>query len=180
MPKTDSTQQKLGRVRPPRVQITYEVEVGDAIEMKELPFVLGVIGDYSGKPEQPLPALKDRKFVEIDRDNFNQVLAGMKPRLAYNVDNTITNDGSKLKVELKFNSLADFAPDNVVKQVEPLRRLVEARERLSNLLSKMDGNDKLEQQLLDIIENTNNIRQQLLEARGLENPEAAESKEESQ
>lgn len=180
MPKTESTQQKLGRVRPPRVQITYEVEVGDAIEMKELPFVLGVIGDYSGKPEQPLPALKDRKFVEIDRDNFNQVLAGMKPRLAYNVDNTITNDGSKLKVELKFKSLDDFAPDNVVKQIEPLRRLVEARARLSNLLSKMDGNDKLEQQLLDIIENTNNARQQLLEARGLENPEVSESKEESQ
>jgi len=170
MPKTPSTQQKLGRVRPPRVQITYEVEIGDAIEMKELPFLMGIIGDYSGKPEQPLPQLKNRKFVEIDRDNFNQVMAGMKPRLTYRVDNKIANDGSKLNVELKFNKLDDFHPDNVVNQIEPLRRLVEARQRLSDLLSKMDGNDKLEQQLIEILENTE-LRQQLIVARGLEQPQ---------
>src|SRR6202050_2241015 len=99
-----STQHKLDRVRPPRVHITYDVELGGAIELKELPFVVGVLGDFSGEPEQPLPRVKDRKFVEIDRDNFDQVLAGMKPRLALRVDNKLANDESKMRVELKFNS----------------------------------------------------------------------------
>lgn len=154
MPKTESTQHKLSRVRAPRVHITYDVEIGDAIEMKELPFVLGVMGDYSGKPDEALPKVKDRKFIEIDRDNFDKVLSGMKPRLAYRVDNKLTDDGSKMAVELRFNSLDDFTPDNVVQQVEPLRKLVEARRRLSDLLSKMDGNDKLEEILNDIAKNT--------------------------
>jgi len=108
-------------------------------------------GDYSGKPEEALPALKNRKFVEIDRDNFDQVLSGMKPRLAYNVDNKLQEDGSKVGVELKFNKIDDFEPDNVVQQVEPLRKLVEAREKLSDLLSKMDGNEKLEGILNDLM-----------------------------
>jgi type VI secretion system protein ImpB len=151
MPKRESVQQKISRIRPPRVQITYDVETGGAIEMKELPFVVGVLGDYSGKPEEPLPALKNRKFVEIDRDNFDQVLSGMKPRLAYNVDNRLQEDGSKVGVELKFNKIDDFEPDNVVQQVEPLRKLVEAREKLSDLLSKMDGNEKLEGILNDLM-----------------------------
>src|SRR5271168_1451071 len=103
-----SAQHKLDRVRPPRVQNTYDVELGGAIELKELPFVVGVLGDFSGKPEQPLPRVKDRKFVEIDRDNFDQVLAGMKPRLALRVGNKLANDESKMRVELKFNSLEDF------------------------------------------------------------------------
>lgn len=153
MPKKESLQHKIERVRPPRVNITYDVEVGGAIEMKELPFVLGVMGDYVGKPEEPLPAFKNRKFIEIDPDNFNQVLAGMKPRLAYNVDNKLQEDGSKVGVELKFNSIEDFDPDNVVQQVEPLRQLVEARQKLSDLLSKMDGNEKLENILSDLISN---------------------------
>jgi len=151
MPKRESVQQKISRIRPPRVQITYDVETGGAIEMKELPFVVGVLGDYSGKPEEALPALKNRKFVEIDRDNFDQVLSGMKPRLAYNVDNRLQEDGSKVGVELKFNKIDDFEPDNVVQQVEPLRKLVEAREKLSDLLSKMDGNEKLEGILNDLM-----------------------------
>jgi type VI secretion system protein ImpB len=153
MPKKESLQHKIERVRPPRVNITYDVEVGGAIEMKELPFVLGVMGDYVGKPEEPLPAFKNRKFIEIDPDNFNQVLAGMKPRLAFNVDNKLQDDGSKVGVELKFNSIEDFDPDNVVQQVEPLRQLVEARQKLSDLLSKMDGNEKLENILNDLISN---------------------------
>ena len=128
MPTRESLQHKLDRVRPPRVHITYDVEVGGAIEMKELPFVVGVLGDFVGKPEEPLPALKQRKFVEIDVDNFNQVMAGMKPRLSYSVENKLQNDGSKLGVELKFNNIEDFEPDNVVQQVEPLRKFVEARE----------------------------------------------------
>lgn len=155
MPKKESLQHRIDRVRPPRIQITYDVEVGGAIELKELPFVVGVMGDFVGKPEDALPALKNRKFIEIDRDNFDQVLAGMKPRLAYNVDNKLQNDGSKVGVELKFNSLDDFEPDNIVQQVEPLRKLVEARQKLSDLRSKMDGNEKLESILNDIISDTN-------------------------
>jgi type VI secretion system protein ImpB len=125
--------------------------VGGAIELKELPFVIGVMGDFVGKPEEPLPAFKNRKFVEVDPDNFNQVLAGMKPRLAYTIDNKMQDDGSKMGVELKFNSIEDFEPDNVAQQVEPLRKLVEARQKLADLRSKMDGNEKLETLLEDVI-----------------------------
>lgn len=154
MPKKESTQHKLDRVRSPRVHLTYDVEIGDAIELKELPFVVGVLGDFSGKPDQPLPKVKDRKLIEIDRDNFDQVLAAMKPRLAYRVDNKLTGDDSKMAVELRFNSIQDFEPDQVVQQVEPLRQLVEARKRLSDLLSKMDGNDRLEELLQEVIQNS--------------------------
>ena len=153
MPKKESLQHKIDRVRPPRVQITYDVEVGGAIELKELPFVIGVMGDFTGKPEEPLPAFKNRKFVEIDPDNFNQVLGGMKPRLAFTVDNKLQDDGSKMGVELKFNDIEDFEPDNIVQQVEPLRKLVEARQKLGDLRSKMDGNEKLESFLEEVIGN---------------------------
>src|SRR5690349_1442791 len=132
----ESTQHKLDRVRRPRVHITYDVEIGDAIEMKELPFVVGVLADLSGKPEEPLPPLKDRKFTEIDRDNFNEVLKGMKPHLAFRVDNQLTDDDTKMAVELRFNSLDDFEPEQVVQQVEPLRQLLEVRRQLSGLLAK--------------------------------------------
>ena len=161
MPKTESTQHKLSRVRAPRVHITYDVEVGNAIEAKELPFVVGVLGDFSGKPDEALPRVKERKFIEIDRDNFDKVLAAQKPRLAYSVPNKLTDDGGNLNVELRFNSLDDFEPDQVVQKVEPMRRLVEKRQRLSDLLSKMDGNDKLEGLLSDIIQNTGGARDQL-------------------
>ena len=159
MPSKESLQHKLERVRPPRVNITYDVEIGGAIQLKELPFVVGVMGDFVGKPDEPLPSLKQRKFVEIDPDNFNQVLAGMKPRLAYSVENKLQNDGSKLGVELKFNSIEDFEPDNVVRQVEPLRKLVEARQKLADLRSKMDGNEKLESILEDVISNADKQKQ---------------------
>ncbi len=154
----ESTQQKLSRVRPPRVHITYEVEVGDAIELKEIPFVMGVLSDLSGKPEEPLPRLRDRKFVEIDRDNFDAVLKGMKPRLAYRVDNKLGNDESKLGVELRFNSMEDFEPEQVVNQVEPLRKLAEARKKLSDLMAKMDGNDRLVELMDEIIKNTDALQ----------------------
>jgi type VI secretion system protein ImpB len=159
MPKIESLQHKLDRIRRPRVHITYDVEIGGAIELKELPFVVGVLADLSGKPEEPLPRLKDRKFVEIDRDNFNKVLAATKPRLAFQVENTLQNDGSKLNVELGFNDMDDFVPDQVVKQIEPLRRLLEARERLEHLMNKMDGNDRLEQVLQDVVRNTDALKQ---------------------
>jgi type VI secretion system protein ImpB len=154
MAKKESLQHKLDRVRAPRVQITYDVEIGDAIEMKEIPFVVGVLADLSGKPEDPLPKLKDRKFVEIDRDNFDKVLEGMKPRLAFQVDNKLTGGDTKLGVELRFKSLDDFHPENVARQVEPIRKLVEARSKLSDLLGKLDGNDKLDSILQKVISDT--------------------------
>ena len=180
MPKKESTQHKLDRVRSPRVHLTYDVEIGDAIELKELPFVVGVLGDFSGKPDQPLPKVKDRKLIEIDRDNFDQVLAAMKPRLAYRVDNKLTGDDSKMAVELRFNSIQDFEPDQVVQQVEPLRQLVEARKRLSDLLSKMDGNDRLEELLQEVIQNSG-AQKQLSAELGLDASatNGGEAKEES-
>lgn len=170
MASKESIQHKIDRVRPPRVQITYDVEVGGAIELKELPFVVGVMGDFVGKPEEPLPAIKNRKFVEIDPDNFNQVLAGMKPRVAFSVDNKMQDDGSKIGVDLKFSNIEDFEPDAIVQQVEPLRKLVEARQKLSDLRSKMDGNDKLESMLNDIIADTDK-QKQLSDALGIEKKE---------
>jgi len=154
----ESTQHKLDRVRPPRVQITYDVETGDAIEMKELPFVLGVLADLSGKPEEALPRLRDRKFVEIDRDNFDAVMRGTKPRLSYRVDNKLTDDNTQLGVELKFGSIEDFEPDQVARQVDPLRKLLETRQQLQALLAKMDGNDKLTEKLQEIIGNTDMLK----------------------
>lgn len=156
----ESTQKKLSRIRPPRVQITYDVEIGDAIQMKELPFVAGILADLSGKPAEALPRVKERKFVEIDRDNFHDVLAAAKPRLAFRVDNKLTEGNgeagegeSKLNVELAFRHLDDFNPANVVKQIEPLRQLFEARQRLVDLLAKLDGNDRLDALLQSIVEN---------------------------
>ncbi|MDR1063547.1 MAG: type VI secretion system contractile sheath small subunit [Azoarcus sp.] len=155
-----NTQHKLDRVRPPRVQITYDVEIGDAIETKELPFVLGVLGDYSGQPEEPLPKLKERKFVQIDRDNFDDVLKGMAPRLAMRVPNKLDEkEDGLLSVELKFERLEDFAPQNVVGQVEPLRKLLDARRKLSDLRNKMMGNDALNERLDEIVRDTEKLRQ---------------------
>jgi len=154
----ESTQKKLSRVRPPRVQITYDVEIGDAIETKELPFVLGVLGDYSGNPKEPLPKLKDRKFVEIDRDNFDDVMKGVAPRLQVQVDNELKKDGTRLGVELNFNKMEDFEPANIVKQVEPLKKLLEARTRLSDLRNKITGNDKLEELLDEIVRDTEKLK----------------------
>ncbi len=158
MPPSESTQHKLDRIRKPRVHLTYDVEIGDAIEMKELPFVVGVLADLSGKPEESLPKLKDRQFVEIDRDNFNKVLAAMKPRLAFAVDNELQANGTKMNVELKFAHIDDFEPEQVARQVEPLRKLLEARGRLSDLLNKMDGNDKLDALLQDVVNNTESLK----------------------
>jgi len=160
----ESIQSKLGRVRPPRVHITYDVEVGDAIQLKELPFVVGVLADLSGRPDEPLPQVKDRKFVEIDRDNFDAVLKGMKPRLAYRVDNKLADDDSKLGVELRFSNIQDFEPEQVVNQVEPLRKLAEARKKLSDLMAKMDGNDRLVELMDEVIKNTDALQKLSKEA----------------
>lgn len=157
MAKRESTQHKLDRVRAPRVQLTYDVEIGDAIEKKELPFVAGVLGDFTGQPEEPLAKLKERKFVNVDKDNFDDVLKGMKPRVQMQVDNRLKDDGSKMGVELKFKSIEDFSPERVVNQIEPLRKLLEARQRLADLRNKMAGNDKFEELLNDVLQNTDQI-----------------------
>jgi type VI secretion system protein ImpB len=148
-----STQHKIDRVRAPRVQITYDVEVGDAIEVKELPFVMGVLGDFTGQPVDPLPRLKDRKFVEVNPDNFDTVLESMKPHLTFAVDNKLSEDSSasSLKVDLNFKSLEDFSPDKVARQIKPLRELLEMRDRLSDLRGSMQGNDKLEESLREAV-----------------------------
>jgi type VI secretion system protein ImpB len=153
----ESTQQKLSRVRPPRVQITYDVEIGGAIETKELPFVLGVLGDYSGQPKVELPKLKERKFIAVDRDNFDEALKGMAPRLTLQVENTLKADDSRLSVELNFNKLADFEPQHIVDQVDPLRQLLEIRTRLSDLRNKIIGNDKLEELLDQIVRDADKL-----------------------
>lgn len=154
-----SAQHKLDRVRPPRVQITYDVEVGGAIEIKELPFVVGVLGDFTGNPEQPLPKLKDRKFVEVNPDNFDTVLEGMKPHLSFAVENKLSDDAdaANLKIDLKFRKMDDFEPGNVAKQVKPLKELLDLRTRLSDLRGSLQGNDKLEELLLEAVGNTEKL-----------------------
>jgi type VI secretion system protein ImpB len=154
----ESTQHKLDRVRSPRVQITYDVEKDGAVEKKELPFVLGVLADLSGQPAEPLAPLKQRKFVSIDRDNFDSVLAGTKPRLVYRAENKLANDGTQLGVELNFKSMADFEPEQVVNQIEPLRKLLEARNKLADLRNKMAGNEKLEEALQEILQSTEKLQ----------------------
>lgn len=152
-----SIQHKLGRVRPPRVQITYDVEIGSAIEVKELPFVMGVMSDLSGMQEDALIPLKERKFIEIDRDNFNDIMTSIRPRLTVTVPNKLTNDEGMISSELVFNDLEDFNPINVLKQIEPLRKLFEARTLLKDLLTKLDGNDKLDKLLEEVLLNTEKL-----------------------
>jgi type VI secretion system protein ImpB len=161
MAKKDSVQQRLGRVRAPRVQLTYDVEVGDATEQKELPFVMGVMGDFTGQQnsDKPLPRLKDRKFINIDLDNFDEVLAGMAPRASYRVKNKLSEDGGEFAVNLDFKSIEDFRPEAVVEQVEPLRKLLEARTKLSDLRNKLAGNEKLEDVLGEVLSSTEKLQQ---------------------
>ncbi len=142
----ESLQHKLDRVRSPRVHITYDVETGGAIEKKELPFVMGVFGDFTGQPEEPLPRLKDRKFVEVNPDNFDSVLAAMKPHLSFQVENKISDDADagQLKVDLRFRSMEDFEPTQVARQIKPLNELLALRTRLADLRGSLQGNDKLD------------------------------------
>lgn len=150
----ESIQHKLDRVRKPRVHITYDVEVGDATVKKELPFVVGVMGDFSGNPTEPLKPMKDRKFIQIDRDNFNDVMARMSPGLDLKVENTLQGDGSEMSVQLKFNSMDDFEPAKVVEQVEPLKKLMETRSQLKQLQAAVDRSDELEEALDEALKQT--------------------------
>ncbi|HTY61533.1 MAG TPA: type VI secretion system contractile sheath small subunit [Acidobacteriota bacterium] len=159
MAMAKSTQHKLDRVRPPRVHVTYDVETGDAIEVKELPFVMGVLGDFTGQPETPLPKLKDRKFVEVNPDNFDSVLEGMKPHLAFSVENKLSEDpdAGQLKVDLRFKSMEDFEPEQVARQVKPLKEMLDLRTKLSDLRGSLQGNDKLEELLLEAVSNSEKL-----------------------
>jgi len=158
MPK-ESLQKKVGRVRPPRVQITYDVQVGDAIEKRDIPFVVGVLADLSGVPDKPLPPISKRKFVSIDRDNVNDVMKKIGPRLAFKVPNRLNEDDTKLNVELRFENMDDFQPAKIAQQVTPLRKLLELRNSLANLRSSLIGNEKLENLLQEVIQNQELLRQ---------------------
>jgi type VI secretion system protein ImpB len=155
----ESVQKRLSRVRAPRVHVTYDVETGGAIETKELPFVVGVLGDFSGQPVDPLPKLKDRRFVEVTLDNFDSVLESMKPHVAFSVENKLSDDADagQLKVDLNFKSMDDFDPENVARQVKPLRELLDLRTRLNDLKGALQTNDKLDEVLLDAVTNTDKL-----------------------
>ena len=164
----ESLQHKLDRVRSPRVHITYDVETGGAIEKKELPFVMGVFGDFTGMPEEPLPRLKDRKFVEIGPDNFDSVLAATKPHLAFSVENKLSEDpdAGQLGVNLRFRNMDDFEPANVAKQVKPLKELLDLRTKLSDLRGTLQGNDKLDEVLQATLRNTDKMDKLKTEIKG--------------
>ncbi len=153
----DSVHEKLKRVRKPRVHITYDVETEGAKEVKELPFVVGVLGDFSGDPTEELKPLRDRKFVQIDRENFDQVMRRMSPGLRMRVENTLKGDGSEMPVELSFKSLEDFEPGRVVDQIEPLRKLMETRNKLRDLMTKADGSEKLESLLEQVLQDSEKL-----------------------
>lgn len=158
MAKKDSTQKRLQKIRPPRVQMTYDVDIGGASEKKELPFVVGVLGNFSGNVNAPPSKLKERNFVAVDRDNFDEVLKGVAPTSALHVKNRLTDEGGELALELSFRSMQDFRPESVVRQVEPLKRLLEAREKLADLRNKIAGNEKLEDVLQDVLRNTEKLQ----------------------
>ena len=157
MAKKDSIQKKLQKVRPPRVQMTYDVDVGDGIEKKELAFVTGVVGDFGGNSEIAKARLKDRKFVSIDADNFDEVMKGVEPRAVFRVPNELSDSGGEFAVDLKFKAMDDFRPESVVQQVEPLKKLLEARTKLADLRNKLAGNEKLEDILNEILNNTEKL-----------------------
>jgi type VI secretion system protein ImpB len=157
MAKKESVQKRLQKVRPPRVQMTYEVEIGDAKENKELPFVVGVIGDFGGNPAVAKTALKDRNFVKIDNDSFDEVLKGVAPVATFRVPNHLSEEGGSFGVQLQFESMEDFRPESVVRQVAPLAALLDARTKLADLRNKLAGNDKLEDILSEVLSNTEKL-----------------------
>jgi|688.fasta_scaffold582906_1 type VI secretion system protein ImpB len=152
-----SIHDQLERVRKPRVHITYQVETEGAAVQKELPFVVGVLGDFSGNPSTPSKPLKDRKFVQIDRDNFNEIMTRMSPELNFKVENTLAGDGSEMSVQLKFNAIEDFEPAKIVAQIEPLKKLLDARNQLRDLLTKADRSEELESILEKILKNQDDL-----------------------
>lgn len=157
MAKKESVQKRLQKIRPPRVQLTYDVEIGDAVETKELPFVVGVLGDFAAQSKVPQDKVRDRKFVNIDMDNFDDIIDGMAPRLSFRVRNRLGADGGEMAVDLEFRKFEDFRPEAVVQQVGPLRKLLEARSKLADLRNKLAGNEKLEDLLNEVLANTEQL-----------------------
>ena len=141
------------------MQISYDVEIGNAIELKEIPFVMGVLADLTGQPKEALPRLKDRRFVEITPDNFDAVLDSMKPHLSFSVENKLSEDSNagQLKIDLNFKSMDDFEPENVAKQVKPLKELLDLRTKLSDLRGNLQTNEKLDELLLDAVSDTDKL-----------------------
>lgn len=157
MAKNESVQKRLQKVRAPRVQMTYDVEIGDAIENKELPFVVGVLGDFGNDPEQEKKRLKDKKFVNVDAGNFDEVLGAVAPSLNFRVENHLSAEGGEFAVQLQFREMEDFRPESVVRQVAPLKGLLEARTKLADLRNKLAGNDKLDDLLSEVLGNTERL-----------------------
>ncbi len=153
-----SVHDKLNRVRKPRVHITYDVETEGAQIQRELPFIVGVMGDFSGDPTQPLRPLGERKFVQIDRDNFDDVMARMAPGVKLKVDNTLAGDGSQMAVDLKFNKMEDFEPARVAAQVPALQALIETRNKLRDLMSKVDRSEELENLLEQVLKSEQELK----------------------
>lgn len=153
-----SVHDKLAKIRKPRVHITYDVENNGQTEKKEIPFVVGVMGDFSGNPTKELKAFKDRKFIQIDADNFNEVMNKMSPGLNLKVKNTLAGDDSSMAINLTFNSIEDFSPDNIAKQVEPIRNLIEIRTKLKDLLSKADRSENLDAILETILKDDEQLQ----------------------
>lgn len=159
MAKRESVQKRLQRVRPPRVQLTYDIEVGEGKELKELPFVVGVMGDFAGSSTIEQPKLKDKKFVNVDLENIDEVMAAMAPRAVFRAPNHLTDKGGEFGIDLTFKSMEDFRPEAVVQQIDPLRELVAARGRLTDLRNKISTSEKLEDLLDEVLRNTNHVQQ---------------------
>ena len=165
-----SVHDKLNRVRKPRVHITYDVETGGAAIERELPFIVGVMGDFAGDPSEPLKPLAERKFTQIDRDNFNDVMARVGPGLNMKVENTLAGDGSEVAVNLKFRSMDDFEPARVAEQVPALKALMDTRAKLRDLMSKVDNSEKLEELLDEVLQDEAKLKT-LSEQLGLDKKE---------
>jgi type VI secretion system protein ImpB len=157
MAKSESVQKRLQKVRAPRVQMTYDVEIGDAIENKELPFVVGVLGDFGADPGVEKKRLKDRNFVNVDASNFDEVLSGVAPAASFRVQNHLSPEGGEFAVQLQFKEMADFRPEAVAQQVAPLKGLLDARTKLADLRNKLAGNDRLEDILSEVLGNTEKL-----------------------
>lgn len=157
MAKRESVQKKLQRIRPPRVQLTYDVEVGDGKEIKELPFVVGILGDFSAASKLEKAKLKDKKFINVDLENIDEVIESLAPRANFQVKNTLTEESGNMSIDLTFKSMDDFRPENVAQQVEPLKKMVIARERLTDLRNKISNNEHLEDLLDEVLQNTDQV-----------------------
>ncbi len=167
---SDSTQQKLGKVRPPRVQLTYDVETGGATEQRSLDFVMGVVADLCPSGPTAEKPLKERKFVEVDKEDLSKVMSSLKPTLKLAVENKLAGDGSSMGLNLTFKQMKDFSPEGVAENVPVLAKLMETRRKLNDLLAKLEGNDNLNDLLSEVVLNTEVREKALAQVRREEDP----------